>query len=267
MSTAEMRRVLKVQDRTIKDQDSAIHRFQLELSKRVAEVRKQGRGIQRKNQELEALQNEKAAVKAAYEELRAFAQRVISDFESQLKKAIGESTHAREDEDKLRKLELELVQANLEKKNLEQALDQANLGNKTLEQALEKCKNQIFNMQPDDDVADAVVASQYEQLRESVSNWIDSDLEEATGYFENAVVARLEPMHLNQVQRAFLFGDISIATEHPGAESLFAEMTAGQYLWENILSDSVHFLGLDRAMESFLSDIEMASKDLDPRNG
>jgi hypothetical protein len=133
-------------------------------------------------------------------------------------------------------------------------LEKLKTENATLRAALEDCKNRIFNMQPIDKVTDADITRKHEELREAIGNWVDSELERATGFLKAASLELLGP-GFAYFHRAFLGGDIGVVEGFPDAKGLLTEMVIKEFLMDNILKSSVHFLGLDDTIENFLSGV------------
>lgn len=167
--------------------------------------------------------------------------------EDQLKAMLKESTAA-----------LELKTQHLRSAKLE--LGEVKKENAKLDEDLEKCKNQIFDMHPDDTVSDKDVKDKYEGLREAITDWVDTKFGDASGYFGSATVQRLGKAGFTCFERAFLHNQVPVSQAFPEAEGVFAGMVVRQYLEDNILGGSVHFLGLSDQNEKFLSDAGRALK-------
>jgi hypothetical protein len=228
------------------EQRETIKTLQAELEKYKFELSNQGRGMTRKNREIKELEDSLAASRIEYDELHKDASTEMSRLEEELKNARDDAKNSSE-----------TAQQN---KQLQSDLEKVKAENCELEKAFEQCKTQIFSMQSDDQVSDAQVVRKFEQLRGAIGNWVDSQLDGASGYLTKANIALLESAKRSQVDDAFMLSNIRLAEDLPDLEPLLAEMIVGWYLYEHFLDPRLHFVGLDAAQDATLARIEKAVK-------
>jgi hypothetical protein len=242
-STAGTLKAPKMEDQnhsivTLNEQAQTIIDLQAELTKYKLEVGNLNRGLERKGEFLRQERREKARERSIHEAEESQLLHEIQKLQLQFSKANSDLQQLSGNPGRTFRFEKELERAEMENGALLHQLQES-------KSQIEEYKSQIFNMQPHDDVSDALVAQKYESLKQAVSDWVDTELKDASGYMSQANVAALSPKNRKMVEQAFLLGDIKTAINHPDVESLLTEMVIGRYLFNNILAESIHFLGLD----------------------
>lgn len=199
-------------------------------------------------QELKQAKEENKALEQNLKQSKQEAKALQQDIKRAKQKKASDKVHKQDPKvpaQNVRRLQAELAQA---------------------KQELENCKTRIFDMQPQDQISDADIVRKYETCKEYTASWVGT-IDETPGCFHKTSPKTLGKADFRVVQNAFMFNDIDTAKKYPDAESAFFEMLINHYLWDNVLSSSVHFLGLDKGIESFLTHVETATKDRGNGNG
>lgn len=252
------------------EQAQTIENLQAALVKYKNEVARTNRGMERKRGQLQGWQEEYTNLESTYDAL----QEEYTKLES-INKIQEAETHDLQQSLIVSHLESHrLSRRSPQTQELREELERAKVENGALSRLIEKYqsqieeyKNQIFKMQPDDNVSDVVVAQKYEELQVAVSDWVDTELKDASGYLRQDSLAALGQTARAQVERAFMLGNLQTALDQSDAEPLLTEMVIARYLHDHILKDSVHFLGLQTATEDTLTFIEQEIKNAEPVKG
>ena len=107
---------------------------------------------------------------------------------------------------------------------LGQELQHANGEIARLSKALEQCKDQIFGMQPEQQLSDSQICDQYERFCESVSDWVDTVVGDSEGYMSKLRYVDWSSSTVKMLEAIFPGGSSEIDSQYPQAETLQMEL-------------------------------------------
>lgn len=149
-----------------------------------------------------------------------------------------------------------IVKRNEQISVLEEQLQAARAKTAPITQALQECKEKIFELQPQPELADLEIGDYYERLNEMIKDWVDNDFDEMTDFLGNIEIDSLEPSPGRILEHIFTREEIEITrqsrTAHMfGLEYLIHAFLAIRVFWPENLAPS-----LPSEYEDFLQDLK-----------
>jgi DNA repair exonuclease SbcCD ATPase subunit len=152
--------------------------------------------------------------------------------------------------------------------NLEDIIRKLTKVNEKLSEDVTACTEEIFRLQPRNEMPDSELSDQYSTLHQLISHWVSiatkepEQLEERLESLPSNVDEWPEPLrtHLGD-------GHVRLAKKYPVTQPLMLKYFIDCFLAASILSEDTCLFGLDSGVAGFMRDTEQGMKLLEPKRG
>ena len=164
----------------------------------------------------------------------------------------------------------QLEKLRVEKANMEEIARKTHSKLQAKEEELQKCKDELFDLQPPSQISDVQIGNEWETLCGNITRWID---DQAGGMGSlNSELKRLRQSDQFTKTIAFHWGDdrqelARHANRYPNIIDVLIRYNIHCLLEERVFDESVYMFGLQRKSAELLTMIENQMSALEPRRG
>ena len=157
-----------------------------------------------------------------------------------------------------------------EKANMEEIARKTHLKLQAKEEELQKCKDELFDLQPPSQISDVEIGNEWEMLCGNITRWID---DQAGGMGSlSSELKRLKQLDKFTKTIAFFWGDdrqelARHANRYPNIIDVLIRYNIHCLLEEMVFDESIYMFGLQRKSAELLTMIENQMGALEPRRG
>ena len=165
---------------------------------------------------------------------------------------------------------IQLEESRAEKAKVEEIARKTHLKLQAKEDELQKCKDELFDLQPPSQISDAQIGIEWGRLCANITRWID-DQAGGTGSLYSEL-KRLRHMDKFNDMVALYWGDdrqelAHHASRYPYIIDVLIRYNIHCLLEETVFAESVYMFGLPRKSAELLTLIEKQMKALEPQRG
>ena len=157
-----------------------------------------------------------------------------------------------------------------EKSNMEEVARKTHLKLQAKEEELQKCKDELFDLQPPSQISDVQIGNEWEMLCGNITRWIDDQAGGMGSLYSE--LKRLKQLDQFTKTIAFYWGDdrqelARHANRYPNIIDMLIRYNIHCLLEERVFDESVYMFGLQRRSAELLTMIENQMSALEPRRG
>lgn len=164
----------------------------------------------------------------------------------------------------------QLEKLRAEKANTEEIARKTHLKLQAKEEELQKCKDELFDLQPPSQISDIQIGNEWEMLCGNITRWIDDQAGGMGSLYSE--LKRLRQLDQFTKTIAFYWGDdrqelARHANRYPNIIDVLIRYNIHCLLEERVFDESVYMFGLQRKSAELLTMIENQMSALEPRRG